>query len=298
MVAVPNFALFAGTANPRLASAIAARLGVPLGACNVRRFPDSEVSIELEESVRRRDVFIIQPTAPPVDRHLVELLAFCDACRRADAGRVIAVVPYFGYSRSDKRALRRQPIGAAMVADLLEAVGFAHLILVDIHTPQTEGFFRIPVDSLTAVPLLADALREKLPEGTVVVSPDAGRVTSATAFANELRLPLVVMHKKRESERETTVKHIVGDVDGRPCLIIDDMISTGGTIAESIAALREHGADREIVIAATHGLFLENAREKLADASAIFVTDSIAQDWDRVTVVSIAGLLADAIARA
>jgi ribose-phosphate pyrophosphokinase len=289
--------LFAGSANPRLAAAIAERLKVSLGVCEVQRFPDGEVSIELQESVRRRDVFIVQPTAPPVDRHLVELLAFADACRRASAERVIAVVPYFGYSRSDKRMRRRQPIGAAMVADLLESVGVAHVIMVDIHTPQTEGFFRIPVESLTAVPLLAAAVRDRLPHDAVVVSPDAGRVSSATAFANELNLPLAVMHKKRESMRTTVVTQIVGDVAGRTCLLIDDMISTGGTLAESMTALREHGADREIIIAATHGLFLENARERLASASEIFITDSVPQEWERVKVVSIAGLLAESISR-
>jgi len=294
---MPDFALFAGSANPQLAQAIADRLGVQLACCEVQRFPDGEVSVELTESVRRRDVFIVQPTSPPVDRHLVELLAFADACRRASAERVIAVVPYFGYSRSDKRVRRRQPIGAAMVASLFQAVGIAHLVVVDIHTPQTEGFFTIPVESLTAIPLLAGALRDRLPRDAVVVSPDAGRVASTTAFANELELPVVVLHKKRESARQTTVTHIVGDVEGRACLLIDDMISTGGTIAESIAALREHGANREIFVAATHGLFLENAREKLHDATEIFVTDSVAQSWDRVNVVSIAGLLADAIQR-
>src|SRR3954468_24592575 len=234
--------IFAGTANRDLAQSIARELGVSLGMCKVERFPDGETSVRLDEPVRGREVFILQPTSPPVNDHLVELLAFADSCRRASAAHITAIVPYFGYGRSDKRNYARVPIMASMVADLMQTAGINHLVTVDIHTPQLEGFFRIPVDSLTAVPVLATALRDRLPEGTVVVSPDAGRVRMATEFAHRLKTSVVVLHKRRESGTETKVTHLVGDVRGRACLIIDDMISTGGTIAESIEVLLKAGA--------------------------------------------------------
>src|ERR671932_304240 len=219
--------IFAGTANPDLARAVARELGVRLGACAVERFPDGEVSVRLEESVRGREVFVVQPTSPPVNDHLVELLAFADACRRASAARTTAIVPYFGYARSDKRDGRRVAVAASMVADLLQSVGVGHVVTVDVHTPQLEGFFRVPFDSLTAVPILADAVREHLPEGAAVVSPDAGRVSMATEFAQRLGAQVVVLHKRRESGSRTRVTHVVGDVRDRACLVIDDMISTG-----------------------------------------------------------------------
>src|SRR5919199_1091455 len=168
--------IFAGTANSDLARGVARELGVRLGACSVERFPDGEVSVRLEEPVRGREVFVVQPTSPPVNEHLVELLAFADACRRSSAARVTAIVPYFGYARSDKREGRREPVMASTVAYLMQAAGIDHVVTMDLHAPQIEGFFRIPVDSLTAVPTFCDALRERLPRGTVVVSPDAGRV--------------------------------------------------------------------------------------------------------------------------
>src|SRR5215204_624407 len=295
-----DFTIFAGTANAELAKAVARELGVRLGACAVERFPDGETSVRLDEPVRGREVFVVQPTSPPVNDHLVELLAFADACRRASASRVTAVVPYFGYARSDRRGGKRVPVAASMVADLMEAVGVSHLVTVDVHTPQTEGFFRIPVDSLTAVPALADALRERLPEGTVVVSPDAGRVRMATEFARRLETSVVVLHKRRESGGETKVTHLVGDVRDRACLIIDDMISTGGTMVESIEALLDAGARPEITVAVTHGLLLAGARENLDHEGVreVFVTDTVRptdEGWPKLRVVSVAPLIAGAI---
>ncbi|PYS94323.1 MAG: phosphoribosylpyrophosphate synthetase [Acidobacteria bacterium] len=292
--------IFAGTANPDMARSIARALGVRLGACQVERFPDGETSVKLDEPVRGREVFIVQPTAPPVNDHLVELLAFADACRRASAASITAIVPYFGYARADKRDGQRVPVAASMVATLLQTVGIAHVVTVDVHTPQLEGFFRVPVDSLTAVPVLADAVRERLSEGTVVVAPDAGRVRMATVFARRLKTPVVVLHKQRESGTKTKVLHLVGDVRDRACLIIDDMISTGGTMAKSIEALLEAGARPEITIAATHGLLLDDARAQLAHASvrAVFVTDTVPvlqEDWPQLRVVSVAPLIAAAI---
>lgn len=296
------FTLFAGTANPALAAAISRELGVPLGACAVERFPDGELSARLLESVRRREVFVIQPTCPPVNDHLVELLAFADACRRAAAARVVAIVPYFGYARADKRVGRREPITASLVAHLLQAAGVDHLVTLDLHTPQIEGFFHVPVDSLTAVPTLCAALRDHLPPDAVVVSPDVGRVAMATEYARRLGLPLAVLHKRREDGARTAVTHLVGEVRGRPCLVIDDLISTGGTIAESVEALLAAGARPEIAVAATHGLLVGPARQKLAHPAIrrLLVTDTVplpGEAWPHLHVVSVAPLLAEAIRR-
>src|SRR5437588_2164316 len=292
--------IFAGTANPDLARSIAGELGVRLSACEVERFPDGETSVRLDEPVRGREVFVVQPTAPPVNDHLVELLAFADACRRASAARTTAIMPYFGYARSDKRDRQRVPVAASMVADLLQAAGINHVVTVDVHTPQLEGFFRVPVDSLTAVPALVEAVRSLLPAGAVVVSPDAGRVRMATEFAQRLKTSVVVLHKQRESGTQTKVVHLVGDVRERACLVIDDMISTGGTMGKSIEALLKAGARPEIIIAATHGLLLEGARENLSHEGvrAVFVTDTVPvrhADWSQLKVVSVAPLIAAAI---
>jgi ribose-phosphate pyrophosphokinase len=292
--------LFSGTAHPDLAAAVSQALGMRLGACAVERHPDGEVSVRLDEPVRRREVFLLQPTSPPVNEHLVELLAFADACRRASAASISAIIPYFGYARADKRQGRRQPIMASVVARLLQAVGIGHVVTVDLHAPQIEGFFDLPVDCLTAVPSLCDVLRPRLPPGVVVVSPDAGRVKMASEYARRLGTSVIVLHKQRESGTETEVTHVVGDVRGRPCLIIDDVISTGGTLAESIRALLEAGARREITVAATHGLFRLGARETLGHDSVreIWVTDTVPvteRDWPLLRVVSVAPLIAAAL---
>jgi ribose-phosphate pyrophosphokinase len=297
-----DFTIFAGRANVALATSVAVEMGARLSACSVERFPDGELSVRLNEPVRGRKVFIIQPTSPPVNDHLIELLAFADACRRASAASVTAVIPYFGYSRADKRAGRREPITASMVAELIQAVGVNHVVTIDLHASQIEGFFHIPVDSLTAAPVMAEAMRPVLSAETVVVSPDAGRVRMATEYAQLLGAPVAVVHKERASGVETRVTRLVGDVRDRPCLIIDDMISTGGTIAESVEALIEAGALPEITVAATHGLLLHGAREKLSrhETREIIVTDTVAPpapDWPRLRVVSIAPLIASALMR-
>jgi ribose-phosphate pyrophosphokinase len=294
--------LLSGTCNPALAEAVARELGVPLGGCRVERFPDGELTVRLLESVRRREVFVVQPTAPPVNDHLVELLAFADVCRRSAAARVVAVVPYYGYARSDKRHGRREPITASLVATLLEAAGVDHVLTVDLHTTQIEGFFRVPVDTLSAVPVLCDSLRGTLPPDAVVVSPDAGRVALATEYAGLLDLPLVVLHKRRESGSETRVTHIVGEVQGRSCVIVDDIVSTGGTVVESVQALRRAGARPGFTVVATHGLLLNGAASRLAHAGVetVVVTDTVPPqpgDGPPPRVVSVAGLLAGAIRR-
>jgi ribose-phosphate pyrophosphokinase len=297
-----SFVVLSGTANPPLAQAIASELGVHLGACLLERFPDSEISVRLLETVRRTEVYLIQPTSPPVNDHLVELLALADACRRAAATRITAVVPYFGYARQDKRIGRCEPITASLVAHLMQTAWIDHVVTVDLHTPQIEGFFHGPVDSLSAVATLCRALCDRLPPGTVVVAPDAGRVRMATDYARRLGTSVVVLHKHRESATRTTVTHLVGDVRDRPCLIVDDMISTGGTIADSIEALLAAGARQEIRIAATHALLLNGALEKLAHPAVrdVFTTNTVvapSQPSKLLHVVSVAPLLAGAIRR-
>jgi ribose-phosphate pyrophosphokinase len=297
-----EFAIFAGTANPDLTAAIAADLGMCPAACAIERFPDGETSVQLLESVRQKEVFLVQPLSPPVNDHLVELLALADACRRAAAARITAVVPYLGYARSDKRHGRREPITGRMVADVLEAVGVHHVVTVDLHAPQIEGFFRIPVDALTAVPRLSTYLHEEVPPGVVVVAPDAGALRMATDYAHRLKGTVAVLHKRRESGTGTQVTHLVGDVAGKTCLIVDDMISTGGTLASGIEALLEAGARPELTIAATHGLLLAGARQKLMHEAVkkVLITDTVAgapKDWPRLQIISIAPVIAGALKR-
>jgi ribose-phosphate pyrophosphokinase len=294
------FALFSGSANLPLAEAVARHLAVPLGRSQVTRFPDGETFVEVLEPVRGKDAIIVQPTSPPVNDHLMELLAFADACRRAGAHHVTAVVPYFGYSRSDKRQGRREPIMASVVAALLQTVGVDHLITVDPHAAQIEGFFHVAVDSLTAVPALHAALHGHLPADTVVVSPDAGRVGMATAYAQLLQTSLVVLHKERLSGTETAVTRVVGDVSGRACLVVDDIVSTGSTIAHAIGALLAAGARPEFTVAATHAVLGDAAHANLAHPALrhFYATDSIATDgraWPSLTTVTIAPLLASVI---
>jgi ribose-phosphate pyrophosphokinase len=293
--------VFAGTAHPRLAADVAREMGAPLSPCEVEHFPDGEVTVRLRESVRGKEVFIVQPTSPPVNDHLMQLLAFADACRRSAAARITAVVPYFGYARADKRSERREPITASLVATLVQAAGISHVITVDLHTRQIEGFFTIPVDTLTAVPTLCGALRGHLPQDAVVVSPDAGRVQLATEYGRRLDAPLAVLHKRRESGTHTEVTHLVGEVEGRACLLVDDMISTGGTLVQSLRALREAGA-REFYVSATHGLFLRGALDRLTGAGVreVLVTDTLPPPADPpavLRVASVAPLIAGAVRR-
>jgi ribose-phosphate pyrophosphokinase len=295
-----NFAIFSGSANPGLAEAIARELGEHTGACAVERFPDGEVAVRLLEPVRGKEVFLVQPTSPPVNDHLMQLLALADACRRAAAARITAVVPYFGYGRADKRQGRREPITGRVVADQMEAVGIGHVVTVDLHTPQIEGFFRVTMDTLTAVPTLCHAIGNRMPPGSVVVSPDVGRVPLAMQYAECLGLPVVIQYKRRKSGGETEVTHMMGDVQARACLIVDDVISTGGTIAQSVEALLEAGARPEILVAATHALLLPGARQRLSHHAIreVFVTDTVPVekgDPPRLHVVSTAPIIAAAL---
>ncbi len=297
-----NFILFSGSSNVPLAESVAQILEVSLGACTLERFPDGELDVRLDEPVRGREVFVLQSTSPPVNDHLVELLALADACRRAAARRVTVILPYFGYARADKRHGQRQPITASMVAAILQTVGVEHVVTIDLHAPQIEGFFHVPVDMLTAVPILCEALRHRLPPRSLVVSPDEGRVKMAAEYARLLGSSVIVLHKQRGSGGAASVTRVVGEVRDRPCLIIDDMITTGGTIAQSVAALLEHGARPEITVAATHGVLVGKARENLSHPAIrqVLVSDTVAiapRVWPQLQIVSVAPLLAAAIQR-
>jgi ribose-phosphate pyrophosphokinase len=220
----------------------------------------------------------VQPTSPPVNDHLVELLALADTCRHAGAARMTAIAPFFGYGRADKRNGRPEPIMARVVADLLQVVGISHVVALDLHTPQIEGFFHAPVDSLTAVPVLCRAVRDRVPRDVVVISPDAGRAAMATRYAEGcLGASVAVLHKRRVSGTETKVTRVVGEVSGRACLVADDIISTGGIVVESIKGLLAAGARSEIVVAATHGVFVGDARDKLSHPAVrdVFVTGTV-----------------------
>src|SRR3979411_3162010 len=213
-----EFTIFTGGSNPTLAATIARELGAHLGSCVVDRYPDGDIAVQLLDSVRRKEVSLVQPPSPPVNDHLVELLGLADACRRAGAARITAIVPFFGYGRADKRNSKREPIMARVVADLMQTVGISHIVTVDLHAPQIEGFFHAPVDSLTAVPTLCRDLRDRVTRDVGVVSPDVGRVAMATRYAEHcLEAQVVVLHKRRVSGDETQVTHVVGEVADRAC---------------------------------------------------------------------------------
>lgn len=296
----PELAVIAGSAHPALASEIARALGAPELPVAIERFPDGELSAVVLGPVRGRIAVIVQPTGPPVDEHLVELLALTDACRRAAAGRVVAVVPYFGYARGDRRGGVRGPIMASLAAQLIQVAGVDQIVTLDLHAPQIEGFFHIPVDDLTAFGPLLGAVRDRVPGDVVVVSPDLGRLGLATLFADQLRTTAAVIHKRRTGGREARSLQVVGDVRDRACLIVDDMISTGGTIATAVRALLDAGARPEIFVAATHGLFVAGAAEQLHHRAikGIWVCDTLPQagEPDR-TVVPVAPLIAAALER-
>ncbi len=293
--------VFCGNANRPLAEAVARALGIQLGEATVERFPDGEVRVRLLESIRGDDVYLIQPTAPPVNDHLMELLVLADAVRRSSAGRINAVIPYFGYARQDKQTQGREPITARLVAGLLEHVGIHRVITVDLHAPQIQGFFYQPVDELSAVRLFAEYLEQQnLTENAVVVSPDSGRAEQARRLSERLNLPLAILAKRRTGPRETQVSYVIGDVSGKRPLIIDDIISTGGTIRRGVEALMAAGAAPEVVVMASHAVLVGNARENLAHPAIreVVFTDTIALNPALgYTILPTAPLLAQAIRR-
>lgn len=296
--------LFAGTGNPELCRGIAEHLQMPLGEVKISRFADGETYVQYKESVRGSDAFIIQPTCPPVDSNLVELLILIDAMRRASANRITAVMPYFGYARQEKKDRPREAITAKLIADVLAAAGADRVITLDLHADAIQGFFNIPVDHLKSLGIFVNYFREKNMDNLVIVSPDEGRVKAARKMVRLLNAPLAVGYKHHESHGHTAITDLAGDVKGRIPIIYEDMITTGGSIMECVRALLENGAKPEIYVAATHGVLSGNAVDKLNDHPAIaeiIITDSVPLAADKmrpkIKVLSTASLFAEAIRR-
>jgi len=299
-----SIAVFTGNANPGLADEITQHLHVPLGRADVSRFSDGEVSVEIMENVRGRDVFIVQPTLPPAD-NLMELLLMTDACRRASAKRVTAVVPYFGYARQDRRPrATRVAIAAKLVANMIARAGVDRLLTVDLHADQIQGFFDIPVDNVYASPvLLGDAWKQKY-ERMIVVSPDVGGVVRARALAKRLDdADLAIIDKRRPRPNESKVMNIIGEVKGRSCVLVDDMVDTAGTLCQAAKALKEEGAVR-VVAYITHAVLSGNAIERISTSmlDELVVTDTLslsaaARECTKIRQLSVSGLLAETIRR-
>ena len=302
---MPDMKLFAGNAVPELAQKVADRLYTKLGHASVGRFSDGEISVEIHENVRGSDVFILQSTCSPTNDNLMELIVMIDALRRASAGRITAVMPYFGYARQDRRVRSaRVPITAKVVADFLSNVGVDRVLTIDLHAEQIQGFFDVPVDNAFGTPILLEDLKRRDLDNPVVVSPDIGGVVRARALAKLMNdLDLAIIDKRRPKANVSQVMHIIGDVEGRDCVIVDDMIDTGGTLCKAAVALKEHGANR-VFAYATHPIFSGNAVENIAGSviDEVIVTDSIPltpemRKLAKVKQLTLADMLAEAIRR-
>jgi ribose-phosphate pyrophosphokinase len=305
MTETSELALFTGNANPTLAHDIARHLRLPVGRASVGRFSDGEVNIEIMENVRGRDVFIVQPTSPPANDHLMELLVMIDACRRASAGHITAVVPYFGYARQDRRPrATRSAITAKLVADMFGQVGVDRLLTLDLHSDQIQGFFAIPVDNVYASPVLLGDVWKQSYANLIVVSPDVGGVVRARAIAKRLDdADLAIIDKRRPRPNESKVMNIIGEVEGRTCVLVDDMVDTAGTLCLAAQALKDEGA-MKVVAYATHAVLSGGAVGKIAKSAIdeLVVTDTIplsqeARDCGRIRQLSVSSLLAETIRR-
>ena len=303
-MSVENMILFTGNANPGLASEIAHRIGIGLGHVQVGQFSDGVVNVEIMENVRDRDVFVIQPTCAPSDRHLMELLIMIDALKRSSAGRVTAVMPYFGYARQDRRPrTARVAITAKLVADAIAVAGADRVVAMDLHADQIQGFFSIPVDNIYAAPVLNSELWRQQPDNLLVVSPDVGGVVRARAMAKQLGAELAIIDKRRPRTNEAKVMHIIGAVDNHTCVLMDDMVDTAGTLSEAATALKEAGA-KQVKACCTHPVLSGPAVERIiaSDLDEVVVTNTIplsaeARDCGKIRQISIADLLAEAIRR-
>ncbi len=299
MVESESTKIFTGTSNPQLAERISKELGKPLGKMNISRFKSGEVYCHFEESVRNCDVFLVQSFSHPINENFVELLVMIDAAKRASARTVNVIVPYYGYARQERKSKPREPISAKMVADVLTTAGARRVITVDLHAPAIQGFFNIPVDHLTALDMIVDYLKKQNIQNPVVVSPDAGRASTAEKLASFMNSPFAIMIKKRPKHNESVITHLIGDVEGQTPIIIEDLIDTGTTIVNVIEGLKERGAN-DAYVCATHGLFSGNAIEKLNQPfiKEVIVTDTIALPENvpsKFKVLSMDHLLADAI---
>lgn len=293
--------LFAGNANPALAKAVAKHLKIPLGKAFVGRFPDGEIEIKILENVRGTDCFILQPTSEPANDNLMELLLIMDALRRASANRITPVIPYFGYGRQDRKAQPRVPISSKLVSNLIVTAGANRVLTMDLHAGQIQGFFDIPVDHIYTNPVFINYFKQKRLKDVVVVSPDAGGVERARAFAKRLDYDLAIIDKRRTSPTDADILHVVGDVKGKIALIIDDLVDTAGTLAKAAKALVSSGATK-VYAAAAHGVLAGPALERLAAApiEELVITDTIAlngKKLSKIKVLSVASLLAEAIKR-
>jgi len=301
-----KFKIFSGTANEPLADEVCQFLGMQRGQAQVIRFRDGECYVQIQENVRGADVFVMQPTCRPVDEHLMELLLMIDALKRASARRITAVIPYFGYARQDRKDKPRSPISSKLVADLLTTAGAHRALIVDLHTPQLQGFFNIPVDHLFASPVLVDHFRKLALPNLTVVSPDAGGVERARFFAKKVDAALAIVDKRRVEMNVAEVMHVIGDVDGRTCLIIDDLIDTAGTLVKTAAALMENGAT-SVYACASHAVLSGPAVENIRNSviKEVVVTNTIpltaeasaarTEKGGKISVLSIAGLIGRAI---
>ncbi len=297
--------IFSGQANRPLAKAICNFLHLPLGEVTLGKFPDGENFCKIEEDIRGRDIFLIQPTCPPVNDNLIELLIMIDSCKRASAERITTVIPYFGYARQDRKDEGRVPITAKLVANLITRAGADRVLTMDLHSPQIQGFFDVPVDNLYAAPVLNDFVEAlgHQPEERVVVSPDVGSIKRAIGHAKRLGAGLSIVDKRRDNAMDTRQEHLIGEsVEGKAAIMFDDMITTGGSITGAASKLRECGA-KEIYVAITHGVFCGKAIEKIKDSAitTLGVTDSIPLSPEKmipqIKVLSVAPLLAEAIKR-
>lgn len=298
--------IFTANSNVTVARHIADALKLPLGKAEVKTFSDGEISVSLQESVRGSDCFIVQSTCYPVNQNIMELLIMIDAMKRASAARITAVIPYFGYARQDRKSKARDPISAKLVADLITTAGADRILTMDLHAPQIQGFFNIPVDHLVGAPLLASFVKNKISkhvEDYIVVSPDLGSVTRARTFATRLGLPLAIVDKRRQKANCCEVMNIIGDVKGKKVILVDDMIDTAGTLCNAANAIVEMGGATEVIACATHGVLSGPAIERIKQSSIneIFLLDTIPIPKDKLTnkfnILSIASLFAEAIER-
>ncbi|WFT83695.1 MULTISPECIES: ribose-phosphate pyrophosphokinase [unclassified Methylobacterium] len=300
----PSIKIVAGNANRPLAEAIAAYLEQPLALCSVRRFADMEIFVELQENVRGEDVFIVQSTSFPANDHLMELLIMIDAARRSSARRITAVIPYFGYARQDRRTSGRTPISAKLVANLITEAGADRVMTLDLHAGQIQGFFDIPTDNLFAAPVMVRDIKERLdPADMMVVSPDVGGVVRARALAKRIDVPLAIVDKRRERPGESEVMNIIGEVEGRSCILVDDIVDSGGTLVNAAEALLAHGA-KDVSAYITHGVLSGGAVSRIASSKLkeLVITDSIQPTAAvklarNIRAVTIAPLLGEAIGR-
>ena len=296
--------LFTGSAHRVLAKEIAGYLDIPIGDATVSRFSDGEIMVQINENVRGNDAFILQPTSMPVNHHLMELLLMVDALKRASASRITAVIPYYGYARQDRKVQPRVPISAKLVADLITAAGTNRVLTMDLHAAQIQGFFNIPVDNLYAAPVLLEYIRKQYHfENLVIVSPDAGGVERARAFAKKLQCSIAIIDKRREVANVSQIMNVIGDVENKDAIILDDMIDTGGTTIQAAAALKRKGAKR-VVAACTHAVLSDDAVEKTNNSviEELIVTNTIPPDskkeqCKKLTILSIASLIGEAIRR-